>query len=170
MKIKVRMLFVLAVALASFFIMQVPAANADIIQYKVTGVGPDLGTNFTFVSTGGFLTASDFPIVPTTATDLFVGGTDKGAITSIIITDAGQELEFIAAGGNFVFVRDSGGINFPTATGTFTDDVGGTLTGTVVVTDLSTVPEPGSISLVLTGLLSLGLMIVMRTRAARSLP
>ena len=167
---KCRMLGVLAAAVASFFLVGVPAANADIIEYKVTGVGPDLGTNFTFVSTDGFVTASSFPLVPTTATDLFVGGVDEGAITSVVITDAGQQLEYIATGGDFIFVSNLGGVNFPTAPGTFTDAVGSTLTGTGVVTDLSTVPEPGSISLVLTGLLSLGLMMVIRMRAARHLP
>lgn len=166
MKIKLKMLSALAAALASFFIIQVPAANADVIKYQVTGVGPDLGTNFTYVSPGGFLTASNFPIVPTTATDLFVGGIDKGAISSIILTGGGKQLEYIAVGANYVFVdAGSGSITFPTSTGTFTNDVLGTQTGTLVITDLSVAtPEPGSVSLLLIGLGSLGLMMVMRKR------
>lgn len=102
MKMKVGMFWVLAAALVSFFILQVPAAKADTITYQVTGTGPDLGTNFTFVSANGFLTTSDFPIVPTTATDLFVGGIDEGVMSSIIITGGGTELEIVAANASFV--------------------------------------------------------------------
>ena len=170
MRIKTRMLWVLVAALASFFVIHVPAANADTIQYTVTGSGQDAGTNFTFVSTSGFLTASSFPIVPTTATDLFVGGVDEGAISSVAAINSDSELEIIAADDTFVFVAaKQGGILFPTATGTFTDKVNGVVTGTVVVTDISAVPEPGSIILMLTGLGSLGFMMLKRTPYARGL-
>lgn len=168
MRIKVRMLWVLAAALGSLFIIQVPAANADVIKYEVTGVGLDVGTNFTYVSPSGFLTASSFPIVPTTATHLFIGGFDEGAISQIILTGGGTELEYIATGGSYIFAGPP--ISFPTSTGNFTNDVLGTETGTLLITDLSVAtPEPGSVSLLLIGLGSLGLMIVMRKRKTQGL-
>src|SRR5271168_3354512 len=101
MKRKVRMLWVVAGALVSFFVLQISPANADTIEYQVTGVGSDLGTNFTYISTAGYVTAASFPIVPTTSTDLFllVGlvYVDEGAISSLKDIDGGDELEMVAA-------------------------------------------------------------------------
>src|ERR1700681_4793903 len=61
-------------------VFQLPA-RADTVTYTFTGSGSLAGTNFTYISTSGFLSFPTGNLVPTTATDLFDGGYDRGPIT-----------------------------------------------------------------------------------------
>jgi len=138
-----------------------PNAHADTITYTFTGAGVFAGTEFTYVSTGGFL-ANGAIVVPTTATDLILSGTAEvfGAIEFLDPND----IAFLVnpSSGGFCCANIVYDIS---ATGTYTSTpFGGQESGTLVISDNSAaVPEPATSILMLTGI---GLVLVMRNRLA----
>jgi PEP-CTERM motif-containing protein len=82
-------------------VFQLPA-RADTVTYTFTGADGLAGTNFTYVSTSGFLSFPTGNLVPTTATDFFFDGVDKGPLgtinfnssTTIFFVSQGLEIGF----------------------------------------------------------------------------
>jgi hypothetical protein len=160
-------------ALVGFCVLSnAPAASADTITYSVTGVGAFSGTSFT-VTTNAYLTAPfDVPADPGgTVVD---GGTNEGTLDDVI--GYTTMIELVTADNSALDFACCGTQEYPTFPVTdyaINDndgpDGGNIQVGTVTVTDVAT-PEPGVGGLMLIGLVSLGLVVVMRRRAAAGLP
>lgn len=174
MKLKVRLLGVFAAALVSFLILQAPVAHADTIVYSVTGVGAFAGTSFT-VTTSAYL-APAFEVAPNAGATVVDGGTNEGTLEDII--GETNEIELVTSGGGTLVFACCGVQEYPTSPVTNyainenqTPNMTDVEVGTVTVTDTpAPTPEPGVGVLMLLGLGSLGLMLLMRKRIARSFP
>jgi hypothetical protein len=168
-------ILVFSVALVSFFvILNVPAASADTITYAFTGVGTFAGTSFSVVSSA-YITAPppDFSLSPEAGAvvDYAPSGPPTTAGTLISINGMTGEIDLITSlDGTLAF--SIGHEVYPTAPVTdYAIHVNGVQTGEVTVTDVPTsTPEPGVRSLMLMGLMSLGLVLAMRKRAVLGLP
>jgi len=163
-----------------FAVIDVSAARADSISYSYTGAGVFAGTQFTYISLSGYLSAAEYA-TPTTATDLYLNGVDFAPIAQIVffVDPTSARLYFCAPplnpnqgsacyGGPFFS-------SLPSVPGTFLSvdnvSVANGVDGTLVVSDLSVAtPEPGTFSLMLIAIGLLGAMLVMRKRIAPGLP
>jgi hypothetical protein len=141
-----------SLTLAALFAALTVSAHADTVTYTFTGAGLIAGTNFTYVDTAGFLAFDTGILVPTTSTDLLttvVG--DLGPLTGF---------EFISSTSYKIFADTSSVTT--TVTGGYAINaavVGEDLAdgNTLTITDtpsVAAVPEPSSLMLLGTGVLS----------------
>jgi hypothetical protein len=87
MNIKViRQLSLAIVALIACLTFGSGIARADSVTYTFTGAGAFVGSNFTYVSSNGFLPLTTGVLTPTTASDLFVNGSDAGQFSGFSFT------------------------------------------------------------------------------------
>ncbi len=156
-------------ALVCLFAVQVPVVKADNVDYSYTGANNFAETSFDYLNLGGYLSDTAFTeVVPTTASDLFFDGTDYGQITAVDFLPMTYDVIGVQTGSSYLGVDEQGSYDVGTA-GTYALTAYGNYSGALVVTDepSTTVPEPGSLSLLLVGI---GFVLVIRKRIAQTIP
>jgi hypothetical protein len=143
-------------------------SNPAVFDSSFTGSGVDsmfggfTTTNsgkITFTSTTTFTSSGTFM-------DVLAGGTLFGTYTgsgSVTGVDTSITIDTVATGGTGIFAGDTGKSTIM-GTSTITSSTTSSFSGTFT-TSITTVPEPGSVTLLLAGI---GFLLVMRKRWARA--
>ena len=142
--------FCLIFAFSAALAAGTPLAHASSITYTFTSTSPDsfAGTTFTYVDPAGFLTFDSGILTPTTAGDLFFGGSDYGHLTGFDFISS-TAIKFLVANGSIASNFAPPGYQISALT------AGEHLpsTGTLSITNTAGVtPEPSSLVLLGTGL------------------
>jgi hypothetical protein len=145
-----------------------PAARADSFTYSYTWSGPSAGISFTTAPIAGVTMDTTVPAADLTAATN--SGSWAGCATTDVRLDVGGQgsteahLNGPACGVLTVDIFDSYAQFDYTTPGTYTDAL---TKSTLVVIDVSAVPEPSSFALMLVGI---GFLLVTRKRWASGLP
>jgi hypothetical protein len=154
--------------LSLFAAIGAPGARADSFTYSYTWSSASAGMSFTTAPIAGVTMDTTVPAADLTAATN--SGSWAGCATTSVRLDVGGQgsteahLNGSACGVLTVDIFDSYAQFDYTTPGTYTDAF---TKSTLVVTDVSAVPEPSSVAFMLVGI---GFILVMRKRIAKGLP